>query len=61
MLDKLLALVSIVCFLGFIGILVFYVTEPDLVIICGIVGVMAIYDFFLLTRPKAKDESNSNG
>ena len=28
MLDKFLALISILCFAGFIGILIYYVTEP---------------------------------
>lgn len=52
MLDKLLALISIVCFLSFVGILIYYVTEPDLTIICVVVVAMAVFDFFLLTRSK---------
>lgn len=52
MLDKLLALISIACFTGFVGILIYYVTEPDLTIICVSVVAMAIFDFFLLTREK---------
>jgi|GEM_PF-3707225 len=56
MLDRLLALISIVCFAGFVGILIYFVTEPDLTIICVAVVVMAIFDFFLLTRAKPKTE-----
>lgn len=54
MLDKLLALLSIACFIGFVGILMVYVKEPDLIIICLAVIAMAIFDFFLLTRGKTK-------
>lgn len=54
MLDKLLALISIACFVGFVGILIYYVTEPDLTIICLGVVAMALFDFFLLTRGKPK-------
>ncbi len=50
MLDKLLALISIICFAGFVGILVYYVREPDLTVICVVVVAMALVDFFLLTR-----------
>lgn len=53
MLDKFLALISIACFAGFVGILVYYVTEPDLTIICVAVVAMALIDFFLLTRGKS--------
>ena len=58
MLDKILALISICCFIGFVGILIYYVTEPDLTIICVAVVLMAVFDFFLLNRSKAdKDDS----
>ena len=57
MLDKLLALISIICFASFVGILVFYVREPDLTIICVAVVAMALFDFFLLTKKKPTDGS----
>ncbi len=56
MLDKFLALLSISCFVGFVGILIAYVTEPDLTIICVGVLSMAVYDFYLLNRAK-RDKS----
>jgi hypothetical protein len=56
MLDKLLALISIACFAGFVGILIYYVTEPDLTIICIIVVAMAVVDFYLLTRAEPKND-----
>ena len=58
MLDKFLALISIVCFAGFVGILVYYVREPDLTIICVAVVVMALVDFFLLTRGNSKTDAD---
>ena len=57
MLDRLLALISIGCFAGFVGILIYYVTEPDLTIICVAVVLMAVFDFFLLTRDKPKADT----
>lgn len=56
MLDKFLALISILAFAGFVGILIYYVTEPDLTIICILVVLMAFFDFFLLTRAKPRAE-----
>lgn len=58
MLDKFLALISILCFAGFVGILIYYVTEPDLTIICLLVVAMALFDFFLLTRSKPKTDTD---
>jgi hypothetical protein len=59
MLDRFLALLSILAFAGFVGILIYYVTEPDLTIICVAVVLMAFFDFFLLTRAK-KTQSESD-
>ena len=53
MLDKILAVTSLLCLIGFVAILVYYVREPDLTIVIVIVMVMAIYDFYLLTKPKS--------
>jgi hypothetical protein len=52
MFDKLLALISVASLIGFIGILIYFVAEPDLTIICMIVLVMAVFDFYLLTKSK---------
>lgn len=57
MLDKFLALISIASFIGFVGILIYYVTEPDLALISIIVLAMAAFDFFLLTRSQPKADS----
>ena len=61
MLDKFLALISILSFAGFVGILLYYVTEPDLTIICVGVVLMAFYDFFLLTHAKPKAGGDPQG
>ena len=58
MLDRFLALISIACFAGFVGILIYFVREPDLTIICVAVVAMALVDFFLLTRNKPKADSD---
>jgi hypothetical protein len=43
--DKILALVSIACVAVFLGILVWWVREPDLIIVVVIVTAMACFDF----------------
>lgn len=59
MLDKVLAFISILGLIAFVGIVVWYVREPDLTIITVFVLVMAIVDFYLLTfrKKKSVDES----
>ena len=57
MLDKALAIVSILGLTAFVGILVWFIREPDLTIIITIVVVMAAADFYLLAfRNKKSDE-----
>ncbi|MGI9436107.1 MAG: hypothetical protein ACR2Q4_14980 [Geminicoccaceae bacterium] len=57
MLDKVLALISVTGLIVFVGILVYYVAEPDLTIICVVVLLMAVFDFYLLTRHKAPKDT----
>ena len=47
MTDKLLGLLSMACLATFIAILVFFVGESDLAIVCILVLLMAGYDFFV--------------
>ena len=61
MFEKILALISILCFAGFVGTLIYYVTEPDLIIICVAVVLMAFFDFFLLTRGKPATDRDPEG
>lgn len=61
MLDKLLAAISIMCLAGFVGILIYYVAEPDLTIVCVVVVLMGAFDFYLLTRSKPAKDHESAG
>lgn len=45
--DKVLAALSMLLFIAFLGILVWWVKEPDLIIVVVVVTVMALYDFWL--------------
>jgi hypothetical protein len=57
MLDKVLALVSIIGLIAFVSVVVWFVPEADLTIITTVVMIMALYDFYLLTfRKKKSDE-----
>ena len=46
MLNKALALFALVFLIGFIGILIFFVAEPDLIIIAAGCLMLAAYDFY---------------
>lgn len=46
MLDKSLAIISLLCLIAFLGVLVFFVKETDLTVIAVVVVIMAAYDFY---------------
>lgn len=46
MIDKFLAVVSLACLIGFMGVIIWFVPDPDLVIVTIIVLAMAVYDFY---------------
>lgn len=46
--DKILALVSLGLLSVFLGIMIVWVREPDLVIVCLVVFAFAAYDFYRL-------------
>lgn len=50
MVDKVLALLSIVVFIGFLLIVVVFIKRPDLTIITVGVILMAVYDFWTAFR-----------
>lgn len=53
MIDRILAVVSLLSFIFFLAILVDYVREPDLTIVVVIGIVMAAYDFWReLAKPR---------
>ena len=47
LIDKALATLSMLLVIAFLGILVWWVQEPDLIIVVVVVTAMAIYDFWL--------------
>jgi hypothetical protein len=49
MLDKVLAILSLAGLYGFMGLVISYIAEPDLIIITVAVLLMAAYDFYRLT------------
>lgn len=48
--DKILAALSIASFLLFLGVIVWFVREPDLIIVILIVTGLAIFDFWRESR-----------
>lgn len=49
MIDKVLAGASIVCLMAFLGIIVWFVPSPDLIIVTLVVLAMALFDFYRST------------
>lgn len=50
MTDKIIAIFSLLLFIGFIGIIATYINEPALWAVMIIVMVMAVYDFLRALR-----------
>lgn len=46
LIDKVLALLSMALFIAFLGILIWWVQEIDLIIVVVVVTAMALYDFW---------------
>lgn len=46
LIDKVLAVLSMALFIAFLGILIWWVREPDLIIVVAVVSAMAVYDFW---------------
>jgi len=61
-LDKVLAVLSLCGLVTFMGIVVYYIAEPDLLIVTVAVLLMAAYDFFRLNttdKPKPPPEPDT--
>ena len=57
MLDKVLTIVAILSLFASVGVVVWFVPEPDLAIVTVIVLVMVVFDFYLQTfRKKNSDD-----
>lgn len=54
--DRILALLAIVGFVVFSGIVVWWVKEIDLIIVVVVVSLMAAYDFWLGAGQKKDDQ-----
>lgn len=55
--DRLLAAISLLAMIAFLGILVIYVKRIDLGVVVVVVIVMAAYDFFREVRAHGRQES----
>lgn len=56
MIDRIIALIALACFIFAISVIPLWVPEPDLIIIISICLAMAIYDFYrmLVIVPRQK-------
>jgi hypothetical protein len=59
MLDKALAALSIACLVAFVGVLIVYIGEIDLVVVSVLVLVLAAYDFVLLNRSQPQSDERA--
>lgn len=50
MIDKIIAITSLLMLIGFMSIVASYINEPDLWVVVVIVLVMAVYDFWRTFR-----------
>ncbi|HZA66109.1 MAG TPA: hypothetical protein VE592_04115 [Geminicoccaceae bacterium] len=59
MLDKALAVIAIASLIAFVGVLISYIEEIDLIVVSVVVLIMAAYDFYLLNtaKPEAEDRA----
>ncbi len=58
MADKILATISILMFLSFLGFLAVYIAKINLWVIVLIVGAMAVFDFVKTLREDAGNDAN---
>ena len=58
MADRILATISLLMFLSFLGFLAVYIAKVNLWVIIVIVGAMATYDFVRTLRQNARDGAN---
>ena len=56
MLDKVLTIVAILTLFAFVGVVVWYVPEPDLATVIVFVLVMVVFDFYPLTSRKESSD-----
>ena len=54
--DKVLAIIALAALIGFLGVIMGFVPEPDLLIVFTLVVVLAIYDFWQTFKPAQKSD-----
>ena len=60
MLDRIIIVVILAAFVGFTGIIVGYVREPDLTVVVAMMVAFALHDFWISAlRPGAKSSGTS--
>ncbi len=58
MIDKVLATLSVLMLAAFLGIVIWFVAEPDLIIVAVAVLAMVVFDFWRSTRTKRNNGNN---
>lgn len=53
--DRIIIILSLASLIGFCGVVMYYVAEPDLIIIMGICLGIAVYDFWVSVFAKKPD------
>ena len=56
MIDKIMAILGLATFMAFLGVVVVFVPEPDLIVVVTFVSVLAIYDFWSALRAPGKGD-----
>ena len=56
--DKLMAVLSLATMIAFLGVLVLFVPELDLIVVVLVVSAMAIYDFWRSFRDRRDEHQN---
>lgn len=56
MIDKIMAILGLATFMAFLGVVVVFVPEPDLIVVVTFVSVLAIYDFWSALRATDKGD-----
>lgn len=56
MIDKIMAILGLATFMAFLGVVVVFVPEPDLIVVVTFVSVLAIYDFWSALRAQGNGD-----
>lgn len=58
MLDKILVAISMVALIAFLGVVVGFVAEPELIVVTSLMVALALHDFWIsVFRPRAHAEA----